>query len=159
MRRKYIYFKRINDDPPPVFVRVKKRISFSEVDAMGIVWHGRYPQFFEMAAEKIGRKIGLSYKNYQENNLAAPIVQHHIDYFKPIKLEEKITIEAKLIWTNSARLNTEFTIFKQNSEIAATGYVVQMFVDSLTNDPCIIIPDIYKICCSKWENGEFNELQ
>lgn len=154
MRRKKQYFKYETSDPLPLEIKVKKRISFSEVDAMAIVWHGRYPLFFEMAAEELGRKIGLSYDAYRKAGLRAPIVQHHIDYHAPLELEEEAVFEARLIWDDAARLNMEFTLRKENGTTAATGYTVQMFVDASTGTPCVVLPQLYREIREKWRNGE-----
>ena len=36
-------------------------VRFSEVDSMGIVWHGSYSLYFEEAREEFGRKYDLGY--------------------------------------------------------------------------------------------------
>ena len=49
MRRKLRYFEDEEGAPAPVGIQIRRRIRFSEVDALGIAWHGRYPVFFEEA--------------------------------------------------------------------------------------------------------------
>ena len=51
-RQKTTYFERIPGAPEPVVVDIKRRVHFNEADPMAIVWHGRYPLFFEEAAEE-----------------------------------------------------------------------------------------------------------
>ncbi len=155
MRRKKQYFER-SGNVDPVIASVKKRISFSEVDGIAIVWHGNYPKLFEMAWEKLSRKIGLSYKKYFENKIKCPIVQLHTDYYLPLELEEKISIKAALIWTEAARMNTEYTIYKEDGRIASTGYTVQIFTDLTTNEPCFIDPPLFKKIKKKWVAGKFS---
>ncbi|MGM0644176.1 MAG: acyl-CoA thioesterase [Thermodesulfobacteriota bacterium] len=154
-RRQKVYFQRV-EGPDPISAAVEKRISFSETDAMAIVWHGRYPCLFEMACEKLARSVGLSYKTYFEHNLRAPIVQMHIDYYAPLELETVIEIRASLIWTEAARLNTEYRILKENSITAATGYTVQMFTDASTGSPFLMDPPLFKRVREKWRNGDFS---
>ena len=36
-------------------------VRFSEVDSMGVVWHGHYAMYFEDAREAFGAKYGLEY--------------------------------------------------------------------------------------------------
>lgn len=158
-RKKERYFKAENDDPDPVTVKISHRISFSEVDAMAMVWHGRYPQFFELALEELCRSIGLSYKDYFDANLRAPIVQLHLDYHSPVVLDEKVTIVAKLIWNEAARLNTEYTVMKENGAIAATGYTVQMFVDGKTGEPYLATPELLEKCLQRWKKGDFKNIK
>ena len=56
-------------DPAPVAVEVKRKLRFSEVDALAIAWHGRYLQFFEDAHTELMRKVGLTYENYGKSDI------------------------------------------------------------------------------------------
>ena len=158
MRRKKTYFKIEHGTPAPLTMSIKHRISFSEVDAMAILWHGRYSKLFEEAAEKLMHEIGLSYKNYFDNNLRGPVVKFHVDYFRPLVLAELVTVEAMLIWTPAARLNVQYSIKKEDGAFAAAGYTVQMFIDAESNEPCLVPPPLLEGIRSKWQNGEFECL-
>ena len=65
-RKKTTYFDRVPGSPEPLVVEMKRRVRFNEADPMAIVWHGRYPLFFEEASEELGRRCGLSYKEFFE---------------------------------------------------------------------------------------------
>lgn len=152
------YFKVGASDPKPLIVRLKRRVSFGESDVMGIAWHGNYPTYFEMGSAELGRRCGLSYREYYEADLRAPIVQLHIDYHMPLQLDEEFTIEASLIWNEGARINTEYALVKQNGRTAATGYTVQMFIAGATGEPFMIGPELWEKCRRRWLAGEFKDL-
>jgi acyl-CoA thioester hydrolase len=154
IRRKKQYFNRDENGCADIVMSVRKRVSFSEVDAMAIAWHGRYLQFFEMASEKLARNIGLSYGNYEKHNLRAPFVQMHVDYFRPLLLDEKIEIIAKLVWTEAAKLNIEYEIKKEDGTTGATGYSVQMFITAPDNLPCLINPPLFEKIKENWKAGK-----
>ena len=59
MRRKAPYFERSEGSPEPVLVTLRRRVQFSEVDALAIVWHGRYAGYFEEASSELGRRCGF----------------------------------------------------------------------------------------------------
>ena len=154
-RRKHHYFERENNVPPPVVVSVNRRCQFSDVDALAIVWHGRYVNFFEEASAELGRKCGLTYETMQREGIAAPIAQLHIDYYHPLRLSEICTIQASLIWSEASRLNIEYLISGENGSCACCGYTVQMFVHS-TGEVCLLSPDILVKCRANWQNGMFH---
>lgn len=157
-RKKGGYFKAEEGSPQPICLRVTRRIRFSEVDAMAIAWHGRYLQFFEMASEELARRIGLSFDDYFGAHLRAPLVQVHVDYHHPLTLGEEVTIEARLVWTDAARINTEYRITNESGRLAATGYSVQMLTDADSGAPCFVVPALLARCHERWCNGEFNQL-
>jgi len=152
-RRKDGYFRQ-DGGPAPIVYAVTKTISFSDIDAMAIMWHGRYPKLFEMAAEALTKKIGMGYADYAKADLRAPIVQLHIDYHQPLMLEETVTVEAKMVWDDAARMNTEFRIVKADGTLASTGYIVQMFV-SAAGMPFMIDPPLYAAVKERWKQGAF----
>ncbi|MFZ3207730.1 MAG: acyl-CoA thioesterase [Geobacteraceae bacterium] len=154
-RRKKSYFERIPGAPDPVFVEVKRRVRFNEADPMAIMWHGRYPLLFEEASEELGRRCGMSYGEYLEAGLRAPILSLHIDYFMSLSIGEEFTIRASLIWHEGARINTEFHIYKQDGSLATSGYTIQLFTDHLTGEPCMVSPEMLDRCRNRWKAGEF----
>ena len=135
---------------------VKHRLAFSEVDALAIGWHGHYARFFEMAHTELMRKIGLSYAAYRENNVGAPIVQFHADYYAPLELDEEFTIRAELVWSGGARLNVNYELVKENGELAGTGYTVQMLFNPYDHTPCLAPPPFVEEVFRRWANGEFH---
>jgi acyl-CoA thioester hydrolase len=156
MRRKTAYFERVPGAPEPIVVEIRRRVRFNEADPMAIVWHGRYPLYFEEASEELGRRCGLSYPEFFEADLRAPFVEYHMDYFKPLFLDEEFTIRASLIWNEGSRLNTEFHLIKQDGSVATSGYTVQLFTDHRTGEPYMVSPKLLEECRRRWKAGEFH---
>lgn len=157
-RRRGGYFPSRADAPPPLIVRLKHRVRFSEVDPMTILWHGRYAQLFEQANEELGRSCGISYADFQREQLVAPVVQLHVDYFAPVVLGECVVIVGKMIWNDAARIDIEYEITKESGTLAAAGYTVQMFVDK-SGKPLIACPSLLEVSQRRWRAGEFGALQ
>lgn len=153
------YFERLAGAPQPLVMQVQHRVSLSEVDVLGIVWHGRYSTYFERAATELGRQCGLSYEDFRGAKLLAPIVKYHVDFHLPLVLDETFTIQASFIWDEGARLSTEFELRKQDSSIATTGYTVQMFIERESGEVCLVSPELLERCRRRWKAGDFKWLQ
>lgn len=154
-RKRTTYFERVPGTPDPVTFEVKRRARFSEVDAMAIVWHGRYSTFFEEASAELGRIAGLSYQDFYDAGLRAPILEFHIDYYHPLRLDEEFTVRASLIWHEGARINTEYQLVKCDGSLAACGYTVQLLVDARTGEPYYVSPPLLVRCRERWKAGAF----
>lgn len=146
------YFPPVPDGPEPLRVTMHREVRFEEVDPMDIVWHGRYPSYFEDGRQALGKRYGISYQDFRDNQVAAPIKQMHIDYVLPLCFGESMSVEAILHWTEAARLNYEFIIRNENGEITTTGYTVQLFV---TFDKKLMMfpPDFYVRFLERWKSG------
>ena len=68
------------------------RVRFSEVDSMGIVWHGSYPLYFEDAREEFGRRYKLEYMRMYDFGFFAPLVNLSFNYKKPIRHGDQIMV-------------------------------------------------------------------
>jgi len=153
------YFERVEGVPLPISFVVKRRVHFSEVDVMGIVWYGRYPLYFEEASQELGRRCGLSFQDFYQASLRAPIVQFHIDYHQPLRLDEEFTVRALLLWCEGAKLLTEYEIRKVDGTLVTTAYTVQMFIDDRSEEVYIATPGLLENVRQRWLVGEFKCLK
>ncbi|MGZ2369671.1 acyl-CoA thioesterase [Ancylomarina sp. YFZ004] len=115
-------------------------IRFSEVDSMGVVWHGSYVKFLEDGREYFGLKYGLSYLEVASKGLLIPIVDMRLSYKKSAKYGEKLVVEARFIDSPAAKIVFEYIIYREsNMEILAKAKTVQVFTDNngqlLLNNP------------------------
>lgn len=105
-------------------------IRFSEVDSMGVVWHGVYPLYLEDAREAFGAKYGLSYANYIEHKCYAPIVDMQIKYRQPLRHGSQPKIVARFVPTEAAKIIFEYEIRDRNTdELYCIGKTMQVFMD------------------------------
>jgi len=156
MRRKdNKYFERIKGAPLPISFSVKRRVNLSEVDAMGIVWYGRYPLYFEEVFQELGRRCGLSFQDFYQANLRAPIVQFHIDYHQPLRLDEEFTSRASVPWCEGAKLLTEYEIRRVDGTLVTTAYTVQLFINGRSEEVYIATPKLLENLRQRWLEGEF----
>jgi len=147
------YFNRKATDPEPLRAKVSRRVRFEETDPLGIVWHGRYPGYFEDARVALGERYGVGYLDFYNNGVVAPIKKMHLDYYRPLRLMENFTIEAILHWSDATRVNYEFIIRDSEDIVATTGYSVQVFLNK-ANDLLLVPPPFFREFREKWKAGE-----
>lgn len=128
-----------------------RRVQFDEVDALNIVWHGRYVSYFEQGRNEWGRKFGFRYEDMLENGFVMPIVQLHIDHCYPLQYDELIRIKTHCHWTEAAKLNLSYEIHAQNGSLAARGYTVQVYTD-LKGKPLLLRPEFAEDFMQRWDD-------
>lgn len=127
-----------------ISIRKTIDIRFSEVDMMGVVWHGSYVRYLEDGRESFGLKYGLSYLEVASHSLLIPIVDLNLSYKKPARYGEKLLIETKFIHSDAAKIIFEYTIYREpDMEVLVKAKSVQVFTDEkgqliLTNPPFYI---------------------
>jgi acyl-CoA thioester hydrolase len=147
------YFIEQKDAPKPLRIQVKRRVRFEEVDALGIVWHGRYASYFEDARSALGENFGIGYLDLYRNGIVAPIKKLHMDYHRTLRFPEEFSIEGILHWSDAARINHEFIIRDSKGSVITTGYSVQVMLDK-ENNLYMVSPTFYQDFCRRWKAGE-----
>jgi acyl-CoA thioester hydrolase len=145
------YFQPVPNAPVPLHATIKRQVRFEEVDSIGIVWHGRYPGYFEEGRVALGNRYGVSYSDFIRNKLPVPIRQLGVDYLEPLFFEDEIEIEAILHWTEAARINYEF-IIRRDEKVVCTGYTVQLMLDE-SFELLLSPPPFYVDFMEKWKKG------
>ncbi len=119
-------------------------IPFHDVDAMQVVWHGRYVKYFETARCNLLESFDYSYEQMLESGYAWPVVDMRIKYVKPLRFNQKVIVETQLVeW--EYRLKVKYRIRDAESGVTLTkGYTIQVAVDMETQEMCLESPLILK---------------
>lgn len=110
--------------------RTETRIRFSEVDSIGIVWHGHFVKYLEDGRESFGRKYHLGYFDVFAQGLLTPIVKLDMDYRLQVRYGEEIVIETTYVNCAAAKIILHYTIYrKSDNAVVLTATSVQVFVN------------------------------
>jgi acyl-CoA thioester hydrolase len=110
--------------------RTETQVRFSEVDSMGVVWHGNYVRYFEDGREAFGDLYGINYMDFYRIGVMIPIVKITCDYKKPLKYGDTAIIETRFVNCEAAKLQYDYVIYRNHtSEVVATGSTIQVFLN------------------------------
>lgn len=112
------------------------RVRYGETDQMGVVWHGNYILYFEAARTEALRACGGSYRAMEEEGVLMPVVSLNVDFLKPARYEDLLTITVKVDKPPRSRMVFNYEIDNQDGELLVTGETVLAFVDATTRRPC-----------------------
>lgn len=105
-------------------------VRFSEVDIMGVVWHGSYPLYLEDAREGWGHEFGLCYDDFLKNHVFAPIVDMDIRYHRPIFYSTKPRIDITYQYTPAAKIVFDYEIRDtKDNALLTSAHTIQAFTD------------------------------
>lgn len=105
-------------------------VRFSEVDSMGIVWHGNYALYFEDARELFGKTYHLEYLHMFEMGFYAPLVELKFNYKKAVRYTDKIKVRCTYRPSEAAKIIFDYEILDvETDEVMVTGHTVQVFLD------------------------------
>src|SRR5690606_13067494 len=109
--------------------KINIRVRYSETDKMGVVYHGNYAQYLEIARVEWLRNLGISYREMEDNGVMLPVVSLHIDYKKSARYDDLLTVEVKLLKIPSVKIEFEYKLTDEQGQILATAYTALAFID------------------------------
>ena len=130
-------------------------IRFSEVDSMGVVWHGHYAIYFEDAREAFGDKYGFEYLMMFDKGYFEPIVELTFKYKRVLIYGMKPEITITYRPCEAAKIVFDYEIRDiETNEVVVTGHSVQVFMDRTTHKLVLNSPNFYEEWKTRWEvNG------
>ncbi|MEN8124340.1 MAG: thioesterase family protein [Bacteroidota bacterium] len=114
---------------------IKIRVRYGETDQMGYVYYGNYAQYFEVGRVEWLRNLGVSYKDLEESGIMLPVVHMNINYLKPAKYDDLLTIVTNVIKKPMVKIEFEFQIFNDQKELLTTAETTLVFIDIKKNKP------------------------
>lgn len=101
--------------------QINVRVRYSETDQMSVVYHGNYIPYFEMGRVEWLRNKGISYKSLEESGIALPIVSMTINYKKPARYDDLLTVITKFKSYTTVKVEFECEIRNENMELLTTA--------------------------------------
>ena len=115
--------------------QINVRVRYSETDQMSVVYHGNYVPYFEMGRVEWLRNKGISYKSLEENGIALPIVSMSINFKKPARYDDLLTVITKFKSQSSVKIEFDCEIRNENDELLTTAQFLLVFVDINSGKP------------------------
>jgi acyl-CoA thioester hydrolase len=111
------------------------RVRYSETDQMRVVYHGNYAQYFEIGRVEWLRNKGISYKWMEENGIMLPVVSLTMNYKKPARYDELLTLKTILKNRATVKIEFDYELYNESEELLTTGNSILVFVDMKTGKP------------------------
>ena len=111
------------------------KVRYAETDQMGVVHHGNYAQYFEMARIDWLRELGISYKLMEKDGVMLPVYEMSTKFLKPAIFDDTLRIETFLLGKPGVKINFQYEVFNQENELLTTGSTVLVFMDSSSRKP------------------------
>ena len=121
---------------------IEIEIPFYDVDLAGIVWHGNYVKYFEVARCVLLDKLNYNYIDMKESGFFWPVIDIRLRYVNPAKFKQKISVRAVIKeWENRLKINY-LIVDTETGNRLTRGYSVQVAVDIMSGEMLFASPPI-----------------
>ena len=111
------------------------RVRYGETDQMGVVYHGNYATYFEVARVEALRSLGVSYKVLEDEGTLLPVSEFNIKYLKPAYYDEELTIHVFIKEMPGVKIKFTYETYNDKDEKLNFGDTVLVFIDGESKSP------------------------
>jgi acyl-CoA thioester hydrolase len=111
-------------------IATEYRVTFSDTDAMGVVYYANYFEWFEIGRTEFFRSLGIPYKELDARGFVTPVVEAYCKFIKPARYDEILLIVTRVSVFKRATIRFEYSVIQKKDGLKlAEGYTVHAFLN------------------------------
>jgi acyl-CoA thioester hydrolase len=108
--------------------RCRIEVRYAETDMMGVVYHGSYLPWLEVARTALLAAEGLPYRELEKEGFFLPVIEVALRYRKPARYADTVEVHARITARPSLRLRVDYELWR-GEELLAEGHTAHVFID------------------------------
>jgi acyl-CoA thioester hydrolase len=132
---------RVTDRKPPFKFASLTRVGFSDTDAQGIVYYGRYLPYFDAARVEYHRHLEMLYSNF-EGDLVMRAT--NVEYHAPARFDDLVEVFVRVARIGRTSVTYELAAYRVADDVLmVTANQTLVLVDLEQRKP-IPVPDVVR---------------
>jgi acyl-CoA thioester hydrolase len=133
---------RVTDRKPPFKYAAYTRVGFSDTDAQGIVYYGRYLPYFDMARVEYHRHLDMLPRGRQEREFVLRACA--IEYFAPAQFDDLIEVFVRVSRIGRTSLTYECAAYRGEDDVLMVTADQTLVLIDLAGRKATPIPDWFR---------------
>ena len=127
---------------PPFKFSARTRVGFSDTDAQGIVYYGRYNPYFDLARVEYLRSLGLLRRRGEAGDFV--MRANDVEYFAPAVFDDEIEVFVRVARLGRTSVTFEFAAYRVPDDVLmVTAHQTLVYVDLAERKACAV-PDAFR---------------
>jgi acyl-CoA thioester hydrolase len=137
--------------PGPFKFSARTRVGFSDTDAQGIVYYGRYNPYFDLARVEYLRALG---QLARERGGDFVMRANDVEYFAPARFDDELEIFARVSRIGRTSVTFEFAAYRLPDDVLmVTAHQTLVYVD-LAERKAVEVPQDYRAVVAAFEGAD-----
>jgi acyl-CoA thioester hydrolase len=130
----------------------RTRVGFSDTDAQGIVYYGRYNPYFDLARVEYHRALGLLHRDRAEGDFV--MRANDVEYFAPARFDDELEIHCRVSRIGRTSVTFEFEAHRlPDNALMVTAHQTLVYID-LGERKAAAVPDEYRSAIAAFEGDD-----
>ena len=133
-----------SDRKPPFKYAAFMRVGFSDTDAQGIVYYGRYLPYFDLARVEYHRNLGLLGMDIGAEGQEFVMRAATIEYFAPAVFDDLIEVYVRMAKIGRTSATYELAAYRARDDVLMVTATQTLVLVDLEERKAVPIPASYK---------------
>jgi acyl-CoA thioester hydrolase len=142
---------------PPFKFSATTRVGFSDTDAQGIVYYGRYLPYFDLARVEYHRSLGLLGMDIGEEGEEFVMRAVTVEYLAPSVFDDLIEVCVRAARIGRTSVTYEFAAYRARDDLLLVTAKQTLVLVDLDERKAVPIPTAYKDAIRAFEGAELKE--
>ena len=135
----------------PFKFSARTRVGFSDTDAQGIVYYGRYNPYFDLARVEYHRMLGLLHREPEGDFVMRA---NDVEYFAPARFDDELEIYVRVSRIGRTSVTFEFAANKiPEDTLMVTAHQTLVYID-LAERKAAPVPEAYRATIASLEGDD-----
>jgi acyl-CoA thioester hydrolase len=137
---------------PPFKHSARTRVAFSDTDAQGIVYYGRYNPYFDLARVEYLRRLDLLRRG--EEGAEFVMRANVVEYFAPAVFDDEIEVFCRVARIGRTSMTYEFAAYREPDDVLMVTASQTLVLVDLAERRARQIPDWIRECVAAFEGDD-----
>jgi acyl-CoA thioester hydrolase len=143
----------VTDRKPPFRYAAYQRVGFSETDAQGVVYYGRYMPYFDLARTEFHRHLGRVHVGEADFAMRASSVE----YLAPARFDDLLEIYVRVERIGRSSIMYDHAAYRIDDDgtdlLMVTAKQTLVLIDLAQRRP-VAVPDAFRQRVAEFQGGE-----
>ena len=137
----------------PFKFSAQTRVGFSDTDAQGVVYYGRYMPYFDLARVEYHRHLDMLRTEPQDRQFVMRAMT--VEYHAPARFDDPIEVFVRVARIGTSSVAYEFAAYLEGDVLAVTATQTLVLVDMAERRPSHV-PDWWREKVRAFEGGDLS---
>jgi acyl-CoA thioester hydrolase len=131
----------------------RTRVGFSDTDAQGVVYYGRYNPYFDLARVEYHRSLGIFSRDRTDSGDFV-MRANDVEYFAPARFDDELEIHCRVSRIGRTSVTFEFAAHRvPDNALMVTAHQTLVYID-LEARKAAPVPDAYRAAITAFEGDD-----
>jgi acyl-CoA thioester hydrolase len=146
---------RLSDRKPPFKYSALDRVGFSDTDAQGVVYYGRYMPYFDLARVEYHRHLGMEYKGPRTREFVMRAAT--IDYLAPARFDDLVETFIRVSRIGRTSVTYECAAYRVEDDLLMVTAHQTLVLVELATHTASPVPESFREIIRAFEGDDLEE--